>query len=133
MKAIRIRKTGGPGVLEYVDVDSPVPGKGQVIVRTKSISVNYADVMIRQGVYPVMPSLPAVLGLEGAGVVAWPGNPAAAPSGVLTDPPVVTKWGPEGSSSPAGVVQSRPAVVRAGPRRQRESPGVRRWKASRGF
>src|SRR5687767_15271611 len=74
MKAIRIRKTGGPGVLEYVDVDSPVPGKGQVIVRTKSISVNYADVMIRAGVYPVMPPLPAVLGLEGAGVVEGVGD-----------------------------------------------------------
>ena len=69
MKAIRIRKTGGPGVPEYVEVDSPVPQKGQVIVHTKSISVNYADVMIRAGLYPVMPPLPAVLGLEGAGVV----------------------------------------------------------------
>ena len=69
MKAIQIRKTGGPGVLESVDVDSPNPGRRQVIVRTKAISINYADVMIREGVYPVMPPLPAVLGLEGAGVV----------------------------------------------------------------
>jgi len=74
LKAIQIRKTGGPAVLEYVDVDAPIPGNGQVIVRTKAISVNYADVMIREGVYPVMPPLPAVLGLEGAGVVEDVGN-----------------------------------------------------------
>ena len=33
-------------------------------------------------------------------MVAWPGNPAAAPSGVLTDPPVVTNWRPEAPPPP---------------------------------
>lgn len=69
MKGIQIRQTGAPDVLEYVDIDAPVPGPGQAIVRAKAISVNYADVIIRRGMYPVMPPLPAVLGLEGAGVV----------------------------------------------------------------
>jgi len=69
MKAIQIQKTGDRDVLEYGEIDSPIPGKGQVIVRTKSISVNYADVTVRKGLYPVMPSLPTVLGLEGAGIV----------------------------------------------------------------
>lgn len=69
MKVIRIQKTGGLDVLEYVDVETPIAETGQVVVRTESISVNYADVMVREGTYPVMPALPAVLGLEGSGVV----------------------------------------------------------------
>ena len=63
------RSTGGTGVLEYADVDAPVPAPDQVVVRTKAISVNYADVVMRRGLYPVMPPLPATLGLEAAGVV----------------------------------------------------------------
>lgn len=69
MKAIRMSSTGGPEVLEYVDVEPPTPGPGQVVVRTERISVNYADVMTREGNYPVMPPLPAIPGLEGSGVV----------------------------------------------------------------
>lgn len=69
LKAIRIQKTGGPDVLEYVDIETPRTQTGQVVVRTESISVNYADVMVREGQYPVMPPLPTVLGLEGSGVV----------------------------------------------------------------
>ena len=74
MKAIQLRETGGPDVLQYVDVEPPTTGKRQVVVRTESISVNYADTMIRQGTYPVMPPLPAVLGMEGAGVVEGVGQ-----------------------------------------------------------
>lgn len=69
MKAIRVEKTGGPEVLHCVDVARPTAGKGQVVVRTKSISVNFADVMMREGTYPVMPPLPAVLGLEASGII----------------------------------------------------------------
>lgn len=69
MKAIRVDKIGGPEALQCVDIDRPFPAKGQVVVRTKSISVNFADVMMREGTYPVMPPLPSVLGLEAAGVV----------------------------------------------------------------
>lgn len=69
MKAVQLSKTGGPETLEYVDIAEPTPADGQAVVRVESISVNYADVMIRKGIYPAMPPLPAVLGLEAAGVV----------------------------------------------------------------
>lgn len=77
MKAIRVRTTGGRDVLEYTDVDAPVAGKGEVLVGTKAISVNYADVMTREGTYPVMPPLPAIIGMEGSGVVEQIGDGVA--------------------------------------------------------
>ena len=67
MKAIRILKTGGPEVLEYVDVDLPPPGAGEVCVRHRAVGINFIDTYHRSGLYPV--PLPAVLGMEAAGVV----------------------------------------------------------------
>lgn len=69
MKGIQIERTGGSDVLEFTDLKMPDPGPGQVLVRAASIGINYADVMVRQGTYIVMPKLPAVLGMEQSGVV----------------------------------------------------------------
>ncbi|MGZ3182233.1 MAG: quinone oxidoreductase family protein [Telluria sp.] len=66
-KAIRIRQTGGPEVLEYVDVDVGEPGPGEARVRQHAIGVNFIDVYFRTGLYPQ--PLPAGIGMEGAGVV----------------------------------------------------------------
>ena len=66
-KAIRISRTGGPEVMELVDVDLPPPGPGEAQVRHHAIGQNYIDVYFRTGLYP-MP-LPGGLGMEGAGVV----------------------------------------------------------------
>jgi len=66
-KAIRISATGGPEVMEYVDVEVGDPGPGQARVRHEAIGVNYIDVYFRTGAYPQ--PLPAGLGMEGAGVI----------------------------------------------------------------
>lgn len=66
-KAIRMTRTGGPEVLEYVDVEVGEPGPGEARVRQHAIGLNYIDVYFRTGLYP-MP-LPSGLGQEGAGVV----------------------------------------------------------------
>ncbi len=66
-KAIRIERTGGPEVMQYVDVDVGDPAPGEVQVRHEAIGLNFIDVYFRTGLYP-MP-LPGVLGLEAAGVV----------------------------------------------------------------
>jgi NADPH2:quinone reductase len=66
-KAIRISKTGGPEVMEYVDVDVGEPGAGEARVRQAACGLNYIDVYFRTGLYPQ--PLPAGLGMEGAGVV----------------------------------------------------------------
>jgi NADPH2:quinone reductase len=66
-KAIRIFKTGGPEVLEYVDVEVGDPGPGEARVRQEACGLNFIDVYFRTGLYPQ--PLPAGIGMEGAGVI----------------------------------------------------------------
>jgi NADPH2:quinone reductase len=68
MKAIRIYETGGPEVLRFEDFDPGKPGPGEALVRHEAMGLNFIDVYYRTGLYP-LPSLPAVIGMEGAGVV----------------------------------------------------------------
>jgi NADPH2:quinone reductase len=67
MKAIRVQVCGGAEALDYIDVPTPSPGDGEVLVRLEAIGVNFIDVYHRTGLYP-MP-LPFTPGSEGAGVV----------------------------------------------------------------
>lgn len=67
MKAIQIQKTGGPEVLEFVEVPTPEPGSGQVLVRIEASGVNFIDTYLREGRYPA--PLPFIPGQEAAGVV----------------------------------------------------------------
>ncbi|QJQ02550.1 quinone oxidoreductase family protein [Herbaspirillum rubrisubalbicans] len=66
-KAIRMNKTGGPEVMEYVDVEVGEPGAGQVRIRHAAIGLNFIDCYFRAGLYPQ--PLPAGLGQEGAGTI----------------------------------------------------------------
>src|SRR5215218_1903517 len=67
MKAVVLREPGGPERLEYTDVSDAAAAEGQSLVRVRAAGVNFADVLVRQGRYPQMPELPAVLGSEIAG------------------------------------------------------------------
>src|SRR2546429_7624153 len=67
MRAVRVTHTGGPEVLEVVEVERPQPGKGEALVRLESIGVNFIDVYHRTGLYKL--PLPLIPGSEGAGVV----------------------------------------------------------------
>jgi NADPH2:quinone reductase len=69
MKAICVRKTGGPDVLVLEDIPDPVPGEGQVVVRLHAAGVNPVDVYIRSAAQGRNPALPYVPGMDGAGVV----------------------------------------------------------------
>jgi NADPH2:quinone reductase len=69
VKAVLLRETGAPDVLQLVDVDEPEPGEGQVRVRVRAAGVNFADVLVRQGRYPQPPELPTIPGNEIAGEV----------------------------------------------------------------
>ena len=66
--AIQIHQTGGPDVLTWEEIDVPVPGAGEALIRQTASGLNYIDVYHRSGLYPV-PLMPAVIGSEGAGVV----------------------------------------------------------------
>lgn len=72
MKAIRVESTGGPEVLEYVDLPTPTPAAGEALVRIEAIGINFIDVYHRTGLYP-MP-LPFTPGSEAAGVVEAVGD-----------------------------------------------------------
>jgi len=67
MLAVQATRTGGPEVLEAVDLPVPDPGPGQIRIRHHAIGLNFIDTYQRSGLYPM--KLPAVLGQEGAGVV----------------------------------------------------------------
>lgn len=69
---------GGADNFELSDVPTPVPGPGQVLVRTAAIGVNSLEWKIRRGglehAFPT--PLPAILGKEVAGTVVAPGRGA---------------------------------------------------------
>ena len=67
MRAVQIASTGGPDLLQVVDVPLRDPGAGEVRIRHSACGINFIDTYHRSGLYPV--TLPAVLGVEGAGVV----------------------------------------------------------------
>ena len=73
MKAIRIETTGGPEVLQYVDLPTPVAGPDDVLVKAHAIGVNMPEVLVRRGTYGWMPPLPAIPGIEMSGVVVAAG------------------------------------------------------------
>jgi NADPH2:quinone reductase len=68
MRAVQITATGGPEVLEPVDLPDPEPGPGELLVDATAVGVNFIDVYKRRGTYPV--ELPFVAGEEGVGRVA---------------------------------------------------------------
>ncbi|WP_448206132.1 quinone oxidoreductase family protein [Azospirillum sp. sgz302134] len=67
-RAIRLHRPGGPEHLHLDRIDLPAPGPGELRIRHAAVGVNYVDVYHRTGLYP-LPALPAVIGVEGAGVV----------------------------------------------------------------
>jgi len=67
-KAVMLENTGGPEVLRWVDYDPGQPKAGEVLVRHEAVGLNFIDVYHRTGLYP-LPALPAIPGMEGAGVV----------------------------------------------------------------
>ena len=67
MKAIQIRATGGPEVLELAELPIPVPGPGQVLIRVEAIGVNFIEIYFRKGTYKA--ALPLIPGSEAAGTI----------------------------------------------------------------
>ncbi|WP_308444401.1 alcohol dehydrogenase catalytic domain-containing protein [Bradyrhizobium sp. RD5-C2] len=66
--SIAMTAPGGVDVLKPVRADLPRPAADEVRLRQTAIGVNFVDIYQRMGLYPV-PGMPAVLGVEGAGVV----------------------------------------------------------------
>src|SRR4051812_14114336 len=70
MKAVIITRPGGPEVLEIRERAKPEPGLGQIRVRVEASALNRADLLQREGNYPVPAGYPAdISGMEYAGEV----------------------------------------------------------------
>ncbi len=69
MRAIVLKRTGGPGVLKVSSLPEPEPGPGEVRVKLQYSGINFAEVLSRKGLYMWAPKRPYVLGMEGAGVI----------------------------------------------------------------
>jgi NADPH2:quinone reductase len=73
VKAICIHQTGGPEVLSWEDVAIGEPGPDEVRLRHTAVGLNFIDINHRTGTYR-LDSLPAVIGMEGAGVIEQVGE-----------------------------------------------------------
>ena len=62
MKAIQIQQTGGPEVLNLVDLTVPIPGPGEVLVKIHASGINFIDIYYREGRYKT--ELPFIDGQE---------------------------------------------------------------------
>ena len=71
MKAVRFDRYGGPEVLEVRDVDDPVPGEDEALVRVRAASINPGEIGIREGrLHERWPAtFPSGEGTDFAGVV----------------------------------------------------------------
>ena len=75
-KAIRLYETGGPEVLKWEEFDPGKPDPDEVLLRHEAVGLNFIDVYHRTGLYP-LPALPAIPGMEGAGIVEQVGSDVA--------------------------------------------------------
>ncbi len=69
MKAVVIRKHGGPDVLSYENVKNPVPKKGHVIVKVDYCAVNHLDIWVRNGLPRRKVSFPHIIGCDVCGAL----------------------------------------------------------------
>lgn len=104
MKAIQVRSTGGPEVLELRELPDPVPQEGEVLVRVHTSGVNFVDVYYREGKYKAL--LPLIPGCEGSGHVEALGKG-------VTDFSIgdsVAWWGPLGSYAEKAIIAAKTLV-----------------------
>ena len=74
MKAIRVQRTGGPEVMELVELPTPQPKPSEVLVKVSVAGVNSIDGHFRDG--SLRTPLPFIPGQEGAGMVTALGSQA---------------------------------------------------------
>lgn len=73
-RVVRFSAFGGPEVLEVVDVPTPQPGVGEVLIEVDAAGVNFADIAQRRNAYLYEPELPYVPGYEAAGRIVAVGG-----------------------------------------------------------
>lgn len=71
MRAVALRRHGGPEVLEVMNLPKPEPGDGEILIRVAAVGVNPADYKWRQGMFATLVpvSFPYVPGYDVSGFV----------------------------------------------------------------
>ena len=92
MRAIQITQTGGPEVLVLRELPTPEPGPGQVLIQIEACGVNFIDVYLREGRYPVAAAVYPRPGGSGNGDRAGAGRHLGSRS--ATGSPGATSWAP---------------------------------------
>lgn len=69
MKALTFSSFGSSDVLESQEVNDPVLQDNEILIKMETIGLNFADLMRRNGVYPMRGNVPYINGFEGAGIV----------------------------------------------------------------
>jgi NADPH2:quinone reductase len=117
MKAIQMTGTGGPEVMQLVELPEPHPHAGEVKVRLRGAGVNPVDTKLRsRGVF-FEQALPAILGCDGAGTVEQVGADVTAlkagdavwfcHGGLGREPGNYAEY----TVLPAGVARNKPAAL----------------------
>ena len=128
MQAIVLREIGGPQNLHVEELEAPVAGPGEILVKVDHAAFNRRDVYITQGLYPGI-VFPVIPGSDGCGFVAAHGPGAHGPAvgaSVVINP--MLGWGDNpafwrsDSSLPQG---SRPII------RSRSSVMCMRWRCGK--
>lgn len=78
MKTVLFYEFGGPEVLKVEDTPIPEPGPGEVLVKHEYIGVNFAETLLRRGLYTrsIQFKMPSGVGFEAAGVIVKLGEGA---------------------------------------------------------
>ena len=69
-----ITKAGSPSVLKVVDMPMPEPKEGEVCIEVHYAGINFADTLMRLGLYRPMPPFPFTPGYELSGIIQSLGN-----------------------------------------------------------
>lgn len=65
MQAWQVHQNGEPSaVMRLEDVDRPVPGDGQLLLKVRAANINFPDALLCRGQYQVTPPLPFTPGVE---------------------------------------------------------------------
>ncbi|MFE7034511.1 NADPH:quinone oxidoreductase family protein [Streptomyces sp. NPDC057621] len=65
MQAWQVHEIGEPGeVMRLAEVERPVPGDGQVLLKVRAANINFPDALMCRGQYQVRPPLPFTPGVE---------------------------------------------------------------------
>ncbi len=68
-RAVCFTRPGSPRQLTIVPIEPMAPGPGEVEIQVKAFPINFSDLLLAKGLYPIMPDYPFTPGVEVSGVV----------------------------------------------------------------